>query len=139
MKQLKRIHGWLAALAVVLLLMSQMGFTAFAATESLDYSGMVTDQIKAKGQAVSASLVEYQFLYGDFDAGSLQAFQKWFGGEGTPDDTLVNPADVSDPNNGQNVLWRWQWRATAANATVLKLTAKEDMKLDITQRETIKD
>ena len=139
MKQHKRISGFFAALMALVLLTSQMGFTAFAAAESLDYSAMVTDQIVAKGKPVSKTLVDFQFLYGDFDAGSLQAFQKWFGGGGTPDDTLANPADVATPDNGQNVLWRWQWRATATSATVLKVTAKEDMKLDVTQKDTIKD
>ena len=44
-----------------------------------------------------------------FANGSLQAFSKWFGdGSGTPDDSLASPADVTTPDGGQNVLWRWQ-------------------------------
>lgn len=54
-------------------------------------------------QPISKTLVDYQFLFGDFENGSLQAFQKWFGGgSGTPEDALAAPADAATPDNGQN-------------------------------------
>lgn len=122
------------------LLICQIPLGASAATESLDYSTMVSEEVVAGGAPISKTLVDYQFLFGDFENGSLQAFSKWFGdGSGTPDDSLASPADVTTPDNGQNVLWRWQWRATATSATVLKITAKENMRLDITQRDTLTD
>ena len=140
MKFRQKLRGAGALFLLLSLLAGQMPMGVSAAAEALDYSTMVSEEIAAEGQLVSKTLVDYQFLFGDFENGGLQAFQKWFGdGSGTPEDTLASPADVSNVDNGQNVLWRWQWRAMAASATVLKITAKENMQLEVTQKDTITD
>ncbi len=140
MKFRQKLRGAGALFLLLSLLAGQMPMGVSAAAEVLDYSTMVSEEIAAEGQPVSKNLVDYQFLFGDFENGGLQAFQKWFGdGSGTPEDILASPADVSNADNGQNVLWRWQWRAMAASATVLKIMAKENMQLEVTQKDTITD
>ena len=133
-----------AIVLMAIITVSQCGvMNVFASSaESLDYSTMVSDSVKSKGSAIDKTSVNYQFLYGDYNSGSdkLKAFSATFGtGAGAPDDILVNPAGISDVGTGLNVLWRWQWRASKDSATVLKLKAKENVKIDITQKETIKD
>ena len=140
MKSSQKCRGIAALFLLLTLLVGQIPLSVSAAAEQLDYSTMVSEEVAAGGAPISKTLVDYQFLFGVFENGSLQAFQKWFGGgSGTPEDALAAPADAATPDNGQNVLWRWQWRAMAASATVLKITAKENMKLDITQNDTLPD
>lgn len=136
----QKFRGIAALFLTLALFVSQVPLSVSAAAESLNYSDMVSEEVTAQGAPISKGLADYQFLFGDFENGSLQAFQKWFGdGTGVPEDSLAAPADVATQDNGQNVLWRWQWRAMAESATVLKITAKEDLKLDVTQNDTITD
>jgi hypothetical protein len=100
--------------------------------ESLFYSDMLSAAVKAKGGAVSASLYEYQFLYGGFKNNTLKAFVKAFGtGENDPGDILAAPDSVASADAAAHALWRWQWRTSGANVTALKFTAKENMRVDI--------
>lgn len=95
-------------------------------TDYLEHPYMVSRQVAANGGAVSATLVDYQYLYGDFSAGTLKPFTVFAGaGNGSDDDDVIG-----DPN-GANAVWRWQWRC-GSGETVLKLTAKENIKLDLT-------
>ncbi|MBP3305321.1 MAG: hypothetical protein J6L24_05060 [Oscillospiraceae bacterium] len=95
-------------------------------TDYLEHPYMVSRQVAANGGAVSATLVDYQYLYGDFSAGKLKPFTVFAGADNSSDDDDV----IGDPN-GSNAVWRWQWRC-GSGETVLKLTAKENIKLDLT-------
>ncbi len=72
-------------------------------------------------------LVSYTFLYGDFDANTLKPFTS-FAASG---DAMYND-DYSAWDNGlMNGMRAWEWRACAANDTVLKFTATVNVRLDL--------
>ncbi len=90
----------------------------------LGHSDMVSAEVAAGGAPVTAAGVTYQYLYGDV-AGQLNAFTEFGGnGSGGADDIVGNAG-------GDNAVWRWQWRAGDAGDTVLKITATENIKLEL--------
>lgn len=122
-------------LALVLTIVtSLLCVPAFAASEEILESDIVSDEVTAKGGVVSRGLADFQFLVGNFfDGGELKPFEQFSGsGQYLADDAL---GDL----NGNNAVWRWQWRATATSNTVLKITAKEDMCFTIKQGDPIRD
>ena len=95
---------------------------------------IVSETVAAQGGVVSKKDADFQFLMGDFFGGGTLSPFTTFAGTGNYD-----PADsVGDPN-GENFAFRWQWRATAKNNTILKITAKEDMMFLVEQRDEITD
>ncbi len=97
--------------------------------ENTDFSALVSESVLSQGAAVEKEMAIFQFLMGDIDAENLDltAFQSFLGdGSGTPDDVLRDDY-AGDPFNA---LWRWQWRCGELE-TVLKITAKEDMVLEL--------
>lgn len=127
MKKFSRILSLLLALVVALGLMS---ITGFAAQEEVVVSDLVSDTVTAKGGVISKEMADFQFLTGNFfEGGALTPFTV-FSGNGQ-----YTPSDVVGDMNGNNAVWRWQWRAVGSYATVLKITAKENMQFKVEQRE----
>ena len=95
---------------------------------------IVSGTVAAQGGVVSKTNADFQFLMGDFfNGGALTPFTT-FAGNGDYSYTDI----VGDPN-GENAAWRWQWRSTAGNNTILKITAKENMMFLVEQRDEIGD
>ncbi len=94
-------------------------------TTVLAHTDMVSAQVAAGGKPVAEENVTYQYLYGDLEAGQLNAFTSFSGdGSGGTNDIVGNA-------NGDNAVWRWQWRAGDAYDTLLKITATKDLKLSL--------
>ena len=128
MKKFTRILSLMLALIVALGLMS---ITGFAAQEEVMVSDLVSDTVTAKGGVISKEMADFQFLTGNFfEGGALTPFTV-FSGSGK-----YMPDDVVGDMNGSNAVWRWQWRAVGSYATILKITAKENMQFKVEQRET---
>ncbi len=98
--------------------------------EDSNYSDLVSATIKSQGAAIEMNLADYTFLYGNFKAGAeLKSFTQFAGsGENDPGD-IVHNNTTGNPNDANNGLWRWQWRACDNNETVLKITAKENVSI----------
>lgn len=128
MKVIKKLTRIFAVFTVVILLAGTVAFPVRAAEESFVAGDIVSETVAAEGGPVSRELAEFQFLTGDFFGGGQLAPFTVFSGPGTYD-----PADVVGDAGGDNFAMRWQWRATAENATVLKITAKEDICFEVSQ------
>lgn len=95
-------------------------------TDYLEHPYMVSQAVKANGGVVDSTLVEYQYLHGSVAAGKLNPFTTLTGaGTASEDDDALGDA------NSDYAIWRWQWRCGGGD-TVLKMTAKENLKLDLT-------
>lgn len=130
MKIMKNLKRFFTVFAAVMLLAGMAVFPVHAAEESFLAGDIVSDTVAAEGGPVSRELADFQFLMGDFfGGGDLTPFTV-FSGPGTYD-----PADVVGDAGGDNFAMRWQWRATAENATVLKITAKEDICFEVSQED----
>lgn len=128
MKGMKKLTRIVAVFTVAILLAGTVAFPVLAAEETFLVSDIVSATVAAEGGPVSRELADFQFLTGDFFGGGELTPFTVFSGPGTDD-----PADVVGDANGDNFAMRWQWRATAENATVLKITAKEDIRFEVSQ------
>lgn len=128
MKGMKKLTRIFAVLTVVMLLAGTVAFPVLAAEETFLAGDIVSETVAAQGGPVSKELADFQFLMGDFFGGGELTPFTVFSGPGTYD-----PADVVGDAGGDNFAMRWQWRATAQNATVLKITAKEDIRFEVSQ------
>lgn len=129
MKKFTRIFSVLLVLAAVLGLMSIPGF---AVQEEVMVSDLVSDAVTHKGGLITKTMADFQFFTGNFfEGGALTPFSV-FSGSGK-----YQPDDVVGDMNGNNAVWRWQWRAFGSYATVLKISAKENMQLVVEQRESV--
>lgn len=94
-------------------------------TDYLEHPYMVSQAVKANGGVVDSTLVEYQYLHGSVAAGKLNPFTTLTGaGTASEDDDALGDA------NSDYAIWCWQWRCGGGD-TVLKMTAKENLKLDL--------
>lgn len=130
MKTMKKLTRIFAVFAAVILLAGTVVFPVHAAEESFLVGDIVSDTVVAEGGLVTRELADFQFLTGDFFGGGQLAPFTVFSGPGTYD-----AADVVGDAGGDNFAMRWQWRATAENATVLKITAKEDIRFEVSQED----
>ncbi len=97
----------------------------------LKHTDMVSAEVAAGGAPVTATGVTYQYLYGNLEKGQLNVFTEFSGnGSGGTNDIVGN-------SNGDNAVWRWQWRAGNAYDTLLRITAIEDLKLSLSHPDSI--
>ena len=97
----------------------------------LKHTDMVSAEVAAGGKPVIAAGVTYQYLYGNPEKGQLKEFTQFSGnGSGGTNDIVGNA-------NGDNAVWRWQWRAGNAYDTLLKITAAENLQLSLSHPDSI--
>ncbi len=114
-------------LLVAVLAVAQIPMMASAATSNITYDWLLKNNNKAGGAVVDhEGLADYQFLYGSFANMDL----KPFAGIATSGDALFD-ADGATWDSCANGLRSWQWKASQEAETVLKITAKQNMKLTL--------
>ena len=100
----------------------------------LTTADIVSASVAAKGEAVSYDGADVQFLKGDFiNHGELTPFTT-FAGDGSG-----SAGDLVGDGDSDNAVWRWQWRASNAVNTVLRITATKNIRLALICPNDVKD
>lgn len=127
MKQCKRIQRACAALIVMAVLVGMLSVSAFAASGGLDLNGILTAVVATNGgkAAVVEDTLEVEALKGDFfSGGELTQF------------TTMNGNNIVGGNDDPNFIRPWDIRASYGVDSVIKVTAKQDMRLELAENET---